>query len=444
MRPPIHLTFEAMVALLGRTFERLPDARDSQRVTYPMRDAALSMFACFFFQDPSLLAFQRRLEKASDRSNLQTMFGVEAVPSDTQIREMLDGAPTDPVRRLLGQVFERYRRSGWAAQFKTTRAVGGGLYAVIVDATDYHSSSAISCEHCLRATTTAKDGTQTTHYRHAMLSATVFRARSHEIFPLDAEPILNRDGTTKQDCELNAAKRLLPRLRREHPKLPILLLGDAIYAHEPLLGDVDRLAMRYLLVVKEGSQPETFDWVNDLDQRGEWVEHGSWTEGPLAKRRYFEYRICRQVPVSEKRAAWGTFLEVWERDRAGKVVYHNSWLTDVDVTRATVEEVFWLGRGRWKIENEQFNTHKNGGYHLEHNYGHGEKTLSTLFYFLNLLAFLAHRVLERSDAVYQRCRAAGPPRELWTSFRVMIGLRVYESWGEMVRHRLETWGLAGP
>lgn len=428
MRPPIHLTFEAMVGLLGRTIDRLPDARDPKRVDYSMRDAALSAFACFFFQTPSLLAFQRQLHARTGRDNLKTIFGVEAIPSDTQLREILDGAPWDPLRRLLGQVGERYRRSGWLAEFKTSRDVGGGLYPLALDATDYHSSTAVSCQHCL----TSGEGDRT-RYRHTMLSATFLKPRSHRILPVDAEPIRNEDGTEKQDCEINAAKRLLPRFRREHPKLALLVLGDSLYAHEPFLHLLSQLSMSYLLVVKEGSQPETFEWVADLEQQGGWVEHGTWSEGPAAKRRFFAYRICRHVPVSQDRHAWANFLEVWERDKTGAITYHNSWVTDLEVSASTVEEIFWTGRGRWKIENEQFNTHKNGGYHLEHNFGHGETTLSTVFYFLNLLAFVAHRVLERSDAVYRRCRELWPLRDIWASLKERFRSIVYESWAQMMR-----------
>jgi hypothetical protein len=312
-----------------------------------------------------------------------------------------------------------------------------------LDGTDYYSSTCIGCEHCLTSTHT-REGKETTRHRHAVLSATLFKARWRQIPALDAEPIRNTDGAGKQDRELNAAKRLPARFRREHPKLPVLLLGDAIYPHEPLLGQVGQLAMRYLLVVKPGSQPETFEWVEDLEAKREWVEHGRWTEGPVAKRRFFEYRICRHVPVSQERLTWSTFLEVWEHDKTGAVIYHNSWVTDLEVTASNVEEVFWLGRGRWKIENEQFNTHKRGGYELEHNFGHGGKTLATVFYFLNLLAFVVHRMLDRSDALYQQCRARGPLKEVWTAFRVMIGLAVYESWAELVRHRLATLERGGP
>jgi hypothetical protein len=427
MRPPIHLTLNAMICLLGRTIDRLPDARDPTRVDYSMRDAALSAFACFFFQAPSLLAFQRQLHSRTGRDNLKTIFGVEAIPSDTQLRQILDGAPWDPFRRLLGHIAERYRRSGWLAEFKTSRDLGG-LYPLALDATDYHSSTAVSCEHCL----SSAEG-ERARYRHTMLSATMLKARSHRILPVDAEPVRNEDGAEKQDCELNAAKRLLPRFRREHPKLSVLVLGDSLYAHEPFLHLLAELSMSYLLVVKQGSQPETFEWVADLEQQGSWVEHGSWSEGPAAKRRTFEYRICRHVPVSQDRRAWANFLEVWERDKAGTITYHNSWVTDLEVTASRVEEVFWVGRGRWKIENEHFNTHKNGGYHLEHNFGHGEKTLATVFYFLNLLAFVAHRVLERSDRVYGRCRELWPRRDIWASLKERFRSIVYESWAEMTR-----------
>ena len=79
------------------------------------------------------------------------------------------------------------------------------------------------------------------------------------------------------------------------------------------------------------------------------------------------------------------FLEVWERRADGTVGYHNSWVTDFAVTPETVAAIVGIGRSRWKIENEQFNVQKNHGYELEHNYGHGQQTLSMVFYLLNLL-----------------------------------------------------------
>jgi hypothetical protein len=220
MRQPIHLTFEAVLALLARTFEKLPDKRDPARVKFPLRDSMLSAFAIFFFQHPSLLQFQHKLKHRTGRSNLETIFSVKHVPSHTQLRDTLDGAPFEPLRRLLAVVFERYRRSGWAWEFRTSDAVGKRFYPIAIDGTDYFSSTEINCSACLRRVS----GEEKTSYRHSILSATVIKPGSHKILPIDAEPILNSDGDDKQDCEINVGKRLVERLRREHPRLDILIL----------------------------------------------------------------------------------------------------------------------------------------------------------------------------------------------------------------------------
>jgi hypothetical protein len=429
MRQPVHLTFKAIVALLSGSFEKLPDHRDPARIKYSMRDSALSAFAIFFFQHPSLLQFQHKLKQKRGRCNLETVFGVRDVPSDTQLRDILDGAPAEPLRRLLAVIFNRFRRSGWAEQFRTSDAIGKRFYPVAIDGTDYFCSTQINCSSCLRRSST--DGSLS--FRHSILSATLLKARSHQILPIDAEPILNSDGDEKQDCEINAGKRLVERLRREHPRLDMLILGDAMFAHEPMIEHLRDKQMAFLLSVKPGSHKETFEWVEELERVGNWVERGSWTEGPKAVRRYFEYRIVRRVPLSQSRKLWVTFIEVWERDRAGKQKYHSSWVTDLEVNEGNVGEVIWAGRGRWRIENENFNTHKNGGYELEHNYGHGRQGLSTLFYYLNLLAFVTHKILERSDATYKKLREKWTLRDMWQGLRYCFHRFLVESWQELLK-----------
>lgn len=428
MRKPIHLTFEAVVALLARTFEQLPDRRLPARVKFPLRDSMLSAFAMFFFHHPSLLQFQHKLKLRSGRSNLETIFSVKDMPSDTQLRDILDGAPFEPLRRLLAVIFERYRRSGWAWEFRTSEALGARFYPVAIDGTDYFSSTEINCPSCLRR---SSDNEKTT-YRHSILSATLIKPRSHRILPIDAEGILNTDGEGKQDCEINAGKRLVERLRREHPRLDMLILGDAMFAHEPMIEHLKQMQIPFVLSVKPGSHKETFEWVEELERLGNWVEPGSWTEGPAAKRRYYEYRIVRQVPLSQSRKQWVTFIEVWERDKTGKQVYHSSWVTDLEVNRENVEEIIWIGRGRWKIENENFNTHKNGGYQLEHNYGHGKQTLSQVFYYLNLLAFVTHKILERSDATYQKLRQRWTLKDMWQELKYCFHRFSVNSWAELL------------
>src|SRR5205823_10784991 len=81
------------------------------------------------------------------------------------------------------------------------------------------------------------------------------------------------------------------------------------------------------------------------------------------------------------------------------------------------------GRARWKIENEGFNVQKNRGYELEHNYGHGQNSLSMVFYLLNILAFTLHQILEITDTLYQRAKEhEGGLRYLWEKLRTLFDI----------------------
>ena len=415
---------------MAETFKKIHDPRDPSRLTWEMPSVLMSAFAMFFFQHPNLLEYQRRMKKKSGRSNLERIFKVEDLPSDTQMRTILDTVATEPLRRVLPEVFERMRRVGWTAKF-VTEVEGEKYYTVAFDGSEYFHSTKIECPSCLRRT--SQDGE--TQYSHVVVSATLLRVGSHAVLPLDAEEVRNEDGQAKQDCELNAGKRLAKRLRAEHRQLKICLAGDDLYAHEPFILNLREWRMDFVLVAKPTSHAELFDWVEDLDRLGECVQ-GKWEEGPACKRRYFEYRIATQVPLTQAGQVMVNLVEVWERHKQGKLMYHNSWVTDFAVTAENAAQIIGLGRSRWKIENEQFNVQKNHGYELEHNYGHGQQRLSMVFYLLNLLAFLAHQVLEFGDRLYQQCREGESRRGLWNLLRAVFGYIPVESWEALLRYHL--------
>jgi len=81
----------------------------------------------------------------------------------------------------------------------------------------------------------------------------------------------------------------------------------------------------------------------------------------------------------------------YRMENGGETTYRNSWVSDLPISENNVKEVVKIGRRRWKIENETFNTLKNQGYHVEHSFGHGQKQLSFKFFLLNLLAFFMHQ-----------------------------------------------------
>lgn len=436
MRPLKSLTLESVIATLSATFLKICDGRDPAKVKYALHDVLMSGFAVMFFHHPSLLQFQERMKQKRDRCNLETIFQVKSVPSDTQMREILDNVSPESLRPLLPKLFEKARRAGWAEQYKTNLPSGknkGSYYTMAVDGMEYFHSNEIQCPGCLKKVD-SKSGQ--TSFSHCVVGATLVKAGSHRIFPLDVEEARNTDGQKKQDCELNAGKRLTARVREEHPHLALIVLGDDLYSHEPFVMWLIERRLHFLLVAKPESHQELFEWVEDLDLRGECVK-GAWEEGAGGKRRTFEYRIVNVVPLRVDGKVGVNYVEVWERDQSGKLLYHNSWVTDLDVDAENVAVIFRIGRSRWKIENEQFNIHKNHGYEIEHNFGHGKKNLSMVFYLLNLLAFVTQLILEFGDRLYQKCRKQETLRETWLILRTLMRSILFESWNAMLLHFLD-------
>src|SRR5712692_1285281 len=253
MRPLKSLTLEAIVELLATTFGELEDPRTADQLTYPLHDTLMSGFALMFFQHPSLLQFQRAMQQKRRRCNLQTIFGVHEVPSDTQMREILDGVEPEGLRALLPQLWEKVRRAGWGSRFTTTLPTGqqqGTYYTVALDGSEYFHASKIQCPHCLRQ----RDPKGRVHYSHVVVGATLVRAGSHHVVPLDAEEVRNPTAESQpQDCELTAGKRLIARLRREHPQMALIVIGDDLYAHVPFVEQLQHLRQHYILVAKPSS-----------------------------------------------------------------------------------------------------------------------------------------------------------------------------------------------
>jgi hypothetical protein len=431
MRPLKSLTLEAIIDLLATTFGVEDDARAADQLSYSLPDTLMSGFAVMFFQHPSLLQFQRAMEKKRQRCNLQTLFGVHEVPSDTQMREILDEVKPETLRGVLPQLWEKVRRAGWGGRFTTTLPSGehqGTYYTVALDGSEYFRSTTIQCPHCLRQT----DPQGRVHYSHKIVGATVVRAGSHQVLPLDVEEVRNATAeSAPQDCELTAAKRLLARLRREHPQMAQIVIGDDLYSHVPFVEQLQQQRQHYVLVAKPASHPTLLAAVAAAEGTAQ-ISPGQWTEGSGTRQRTYTYRLVRYVPLALESTVRVNYVEVWEQNAQGEQLYHNSWITDLDVDASNVAVVVQLGRTRWKIENEQFNVHKNHGYELTHNYGHGQQSLSMVFYLLNLLAYVTHAVLALGDRLYQRCRAQESRRELWNALRTLVNTFLVTNWATLL------------
>lgn len=412
-----HLHFDALVSLARCRFEQLPEQRRAP--TFSLADVLMAGLALFSLKDPSLLAFCRR---ALDH-NLRSVFGLLAVPSDTQMRTILDEVHPDQLRPAFTDLFRQMQRGKILEEYVFLE----GCYLIALDGVEYFCSHKVHCEHCL----SREHQNGTVSYYHQMLGAVMVHPDLPEVIPLAPEPIQRQDGQSKNDCERNAARRWLKRFRQDHPHLPVIITEDALSSNAPHIRDLQAARCHFLLGVKPGDHAHLFEQVYRRVEANEVQVHDE-VEIGTGKRRH--YLFVRDLSLNEANPdVRVNFLRCAETDAQDESDW--AWVTDLNLTAATFDKGGRGGRARWHIENETFNTLKNQGYHFEHNYGHGEKHLAVVMALLMMLAFAIDQVQQKSNALFRAAWAKKGPkcalweavRQLFSSFEVSSMRQIYEA-----------------
>ena len=409
-----HLNADALFRALHKDFSKIPDFRQGD-IKISMTDALMSGFAIFSLKDPSLLAFD---ERRGIDENLRGIYHIEDVPSDTQMRTILDEVNPEDLRGAFKGPFRQLQR-GKALE---RMAFFQGCYLLCLDGTGFFSSKKLHSDICLEKVN--KKTGEVTYYLQ-MLGAAIVHPDFKEVIPLAPEFIQKQDGQTKNDCERNAAKRFFEKLRKDHPHLPLIVTEDGISSNAPHIREAQRHNLHYILGVKEGDHCFLFEQVKMARDAGQSTEFEIVDkENP---QRIHRFSFLNQVPLNESNQdVLVNFIEYWEVTPNN--VIHFSWITDFTVTKGNAYQIMRGGRARWKIENETFNTLKNQGYHFEHNYGLGNKYLSLVFAMLMMLAFLIDQTQQLScmlfRAVWIKLRSK---RALWEAMRSLFKNFTFES-----------------
>lgn len=425
------LRFDALVQAFHRVLDHLPDTRRGNHLTYTLKDAVLAAFAVFFTQSPSFLAHQRSLRQAKGASNAARLFGMTHIPCDNQIRTLLDAIAPDHLFPLFKTIIQALWEAGSIAPFQ----VLDDTVLIALDGTQYFSSQRISCANCSHKT--AATGTVT--YSHCALTPVIVAPGKPEVLALEPEFMTPQDGHAKQDCEQEAAKRWV---RRQAPALPfpkVTVLGDDLFCHQPFCDLLVLHHWNFILVCKPESHPTLSEWVAFIDagQQLGMVQKRHWN-GKFGE--LWTYRYTNEVPLREEQPAlmvnWCDLTILHET--SGAPLYHNAFVTGHPLTDMTVPAIVAAGRARWKIENENNNVLKTKGYHLEHNFGHGQQHLAAVLVTLNLLAFLFHTVSALLDATYQQLRAAlGARQTFFNDIRTLTRYFVFDSWDHLLQFMLQ-------
>ncbi len=412
-------------------FKRVPEHR-KEPIVYPLADVLMSGLAMFGLKSESMLAFDQGRVDPHLSHNLQHLYGVEQVPCDTQMRTVLD--PVDPkaLRPATVGLIQELQKQGVLESY---RFLGG--YLVSADGTGMFSSGKLSCPHCCEKH--HRNG-EVTHY-HQLLASVIVHPDKPTVFPLFHEPITRQDGTTKNDCEHNASKRLIPALKKGFPRLKMILLQDALSCNGPHINLLKEQGFSFIFTAKPAVNSLLLKQVlkGQNDGSGKTVEFEKKDEKTGIIK---GYRYANDVSLnSTHKDLLVNFIDYWEIHPNGKE-YMYACVTDLSITANNVDQIVRAGRSRWKVENETFNTLKNQGYCLEHNYGHGKHYLATTLALLMMLAFTLDQIQELCCSVFKAARHRFTSRKmLWRKMRSLFDSHLIKDWFALYAALI--WGFEG-
>jgi hypothetical protein len=418
-----------LVNRISAVFRELPDSRKPGNNTKDsMHDAVCSAFSVFFTQSPSFLAFQRNLALTTGQNNVQSLFGVHDVPTDVQIRNILDPVESKEVAPLIQEVGDTLWAEGCLSDYR----VLNGTFLLALDRTDtFSSDSSIHCPSC--HVTHRSDGS--VQHRHIAVT------------PALVAPGVRRPGGRSRKTGLRDPGHLPLDRCLGRPLCPLggHPLGDDLYAHQPFCEKVKAVGLHFLFTCKPASHPTLAEWVDDFAREGMIGTHSvilAKSQGkPKGKRILkvvrgrWSFLFLADLPL---RDADDALLANWFEltvtdDDTGKVLYHNSWVTDHPITVDTLVALAKAGRARWKIENEHIQTLKIGGYRLEHNFGHGRRNLSNVLASLNILAFLVHTAFEFLDTRSRTLRFRyGSRVAFFQRFATLLEWALFDNWDRVI------------
>lgn len=333
------------------------------------------MFACRLGARRQMEFLQRTPAAAQ---TFQTLFDVNKVAhGDTvnNVLRLMNPAQMQEVVSLMAETLIR-KKTLCSQRLLDT------FYCVAIDGTGTFTYNERHCEHCLTRTHNGK-----TTYYHNLLEAKLV-TRSGFVFSLMSEFIVNPEpNPTKQDCELKAFYRLARRLKQRFPKLPVVLLLDALFACGPVFDTCRRNHWKFIVNLKDGSLPSVNEEFHALRQSGPggrlrlmlpndrvrqelcWVNDIDYVDNEKREHRLAVFECRETKPAKDGKDEAATFR----------------WVSNFTVNQANAATLANQGgRLRWKIENEGFNTQKTGGYELEHAYTHDEQGMKVYYFLLQI------------------------------------------------------------
>lgn len=355
-----------------KSFFKVDDPRKLDNCLYPLESYLYLSVLIFLFRLKAVRQIDYLMNTVAARKSLSMLFQCKTYPHSTNINKISSHLNPNQMQEVITGMIRTLIRK----RVLDSKRLFRKYYMIAIDGTWVYTSSHRHCEHCL--TKTSKKTGKTTYY-HMVLEAKLVTIDGLSLSILSEFVENDHENPSKQDCELKAFHRLAKRLKQAFPKLPIILLLDGLFAEGPVFQVCEKYKWESLIVLKDKDlstvnrefenlktlQPENscsaskdgciqdFSWSNDI----------SYCDG---KKRNFSLNIFDCIENMD-----------------GTTKKYKS-ISSIRLHKNNILKLAKAARTRWIIENQGFNTQKNHGFDLKHQYSKSFNGMKIFYYLLQI------------------------------------------------------------
>lgn len=355
---------------LIRKFNGVTDLRNQSYVKYQMKVIFIVRLMGLMCEMKSMQGMTRELNTEEAIQNIADICGLELeeIPHCDTINDVFEKVKVEEIERIRKYMITKLIRGKMIQKYK----IRDKYYHIIVDGTGLATSRKKYNENCLVKNKTDKNGKEYQEYGTYVLEAKLVVGEM--VFSIGSEFVENvNENETKQDCETKAFKRLAEKIKKEYPKLKIIISGDALYANKPVLDICKEKGWKYIIRFKEGAIPSLYNEFEMVVAKA--------NESTIKN-----YEYVTGLDYQEKKV---NIIKYTDKKRGTEFVY----ITDLPITNKNIKATINVGRRRWKIENEGFNIQKNGTFDIGHLYSKNQIAIK-VHYLMIQIAHILRQLLE--------------------------------------------------
>ena len=322
-------------------FNGLTDFRNQSYVKYKMKVIFIVRLMGLMCEMKSMQGMTRELNTEESIQNIAEICGLELeeIPHCDTINDVFEKVKVEEIERIRKYMITKLIRGKMIQKYN----IRDKYYHIIVDGTGLATSRKKYNENCLVKNKTDKNGKEYQEYSTYVLEAKLVVGEM--VFSIGSEFVENvNEDETKQDCETKAFKRLAEKIKKEYPKLKIIISGDALYANKPVLDICKENGWKYIIRFKEGAIPSLYNEFEMVVAKA--------NESTIK-----DYEYVTGLDYQEKKV---NIIKYTDKKKGTEFVY----ITDLPITNKNIKATINVGRRRWKIENEGFNIQKNGTFDI--------------------------------------------------------------------------------